>query len=712
MEQFDLSNEENSKGQIINLTGEEEEENQGEEEKEKKEAQKLDNSEEIIEQIPEAEEGAAEEVGEIAEDSSPEIKEEVAKIIEESQLPRKNKLYETFKTLIVLCLSLGAVYLFYQAGAYVNELRFNRQQIVQNLSSQNNLNLQSVSEVWREFQTKQRKNLSAWQVGIGDLLRFLPEIQQDSALQGSLNNLSVLTDKLTNGEAIQEILTPCLTISTTEPETIIIENIEGSSVSSSKPTITDTCQQPLVLLKIDQELKTLESLNIQSIKPLRQQVAMALNALGLNSGKRYVVFIQYPQVSRPIGGVLSSAVNFYFNKGRLQNWWVDSIQSLNNAMINLVPPWPFEVVTNKWFYHDLNWFFDFPTSAEKLINYYSLAPKDNTSVGNQIDGVIVLNPSFIREVLKITGPIVINSEIVNNETFDSFLGRSLKQAIQSFGALTNEGEELDMFLQALIKRIISLPSENLAQIVSIFNNSTTDQSVLVYFRDNELENYFQNIDITGQLKDSPNDYLAVSINSIARDFVEDNRKKMIFLQTNILADGRVINQLSIEATSLSLADNRLETYLKIYLPKGATILEAKGGSLKPMEDFSEYYKRLNYKTDSDISLIKQSMARDTKNKIEVYEENDKTVVGTWVKLSLNEFYLKYQLPQVLSPDSSLLSWKLVVEKQSGQNIDFAYKLIPAANFELQSTLFPFDEWLPLFNDLEAEFQLQTKSSAL
>jgi len=202
--------------------------------------------------------------------------------------------------------------------------------------------------------------------------------------------------------------------------------------------------------------------------------------------------------------------------------------------------------------------------------------------------VIVLNPSFIREVLKITGPIVINSEIVNNETFDSFLGRSLKQAIQSFGALTNEGEELDMFLQALIKRIISLPSENLAQIVSIFNNSTTDQSVLVYFRDNELENYFQNIDITGQLKDSPNDYLAVSINSIARDFVEDNRKKMIFLQTNILADGRVINQLSIEATSLSLADNRLETYLKIYLPKGATILEAKGGSLKPMEDFSEY----------------------------------------------------------------------------------------------------------------------------
>jgi len=208
MEQFDLSNEENSKGQIINLTGEEEEENQGEEEKEKKEAQKLDNSEEIIEQIPEAEEGAAEEVGEIAEDSSPEIKEEVAKIIEESQLPRKNKLYETFKTLIVLCLSLGAVYLFYQAGAYVNELRFNRQQIVQNLSSQNNLNLQSVSEVWREFQTKQMKNLSAWQVGIGDLLRFLPEIQQDSALQGSLNNLSVLTDKLTNGEAIQEILTP------------------------------------------------------------------------------------------------------------------------------------------------------------------------------------------------------------------------------------------------------------------------------------------------------------------------------------------------------------------------------------------------------------------------------------------------------------------------------------------------------------------------
>ena len=79
MEQFDLSNEENSKGQIINLTGEEEEENQGEEEKEKKEAQKLDNSEEIIEQIPEAEEGAAEKVGEIAEDSSPEIKEEVAK---------------------------------------------------------------------------------------------------------------------------------------------------------------------------------------------------------------------------------------------------------------------------------------------------------------------------------------------------------------------------------------------------------------------------------------------------------------------------------------------------------------------------------------------------------------------------------------------------------------------------------------------------------
>jgi len=70
----------------------------------------------------------------------------------------------------------------------------------------------------------------------------------------------------------------------------------------------------------------------------------------------------------------------------------------------IIPPLPLQTITNKWFFHDANWFFDFPTTARKLVDLYQ-----TTGAQPSLDGVIALNDSALSQILEITGPIELSA---------------------------------------------------------------------------------------------------------------------------------------------------------------------------------------------------------------------------------------------------------------------------------------------------------------
>ena len=70
-----------------------------------------------------------------------------------------------------------------------------------------------------------------------------------------------------------------------------------------------------------------------------------------------------------------------------------------NLEVLLSSPEPLHILNANWQMQDANWFFDFPTSAKKLMWFYE------KSGGPTVDGVIAINSNILPKLLAITGPI-------------------------------------------------------------------------------------------------------------------------------------------------------------------------------------------------------------------------------------------------------------------------------------------------------------------
>src|SRR3989338_9111521 len=122
--------------------------------------------------------------------------------------------------------------------------------------------------------------------------------------------------------------------------------------------------------------------------------------LGKDSPKRYLLIFQNSSELRPTGGFIGTYAIIEFDKGKLTNMMVDGIYNADGQLtVNVVPPVQFQHISTAWSTHDANWFFDFPTSAEKIAWFYEMTG------GGKVDGVITLNVEVIESLLGVTGPI-------------------------------------------------------------------------------------------------------------------------------------------------------------------------------------------------------------------------------------------------------------------------------------------------------------------
>src|SRR6185437_1779526 len=76
---------------------------------------------------------------------------------------------------------------------------------------------------------------------------------------------------------------------------------------------------------------------------------------------------------------------------------------------NVVPPKPLQLIVARWRPADANWFFDFPTSAAKTLQFFAsstlYAATSSAASSTPIDGAIAVTPQIVSDLLSITGPI-------------------------------------------------------------------------------------------------------------------------------------------------------------------------------------------------------------------------------------------------------------------------------------------------------------------
>lgn len=452
-----------------------------------------------------------------------------------------------------------------------------------------------------------------------------------------------------------------------------------------------------LLQEIHTDLDCLDRYNLDYIKDKKHYLENWLLFFGNDKPKNYLVLFQETTIPRPTGGFIGAYAILSFNEGKIE-FSGNNIFALEEIFLEkIIPPYPLQFISDKWSLHDSNWFFDYPSSGQKILNFYS-----NTGSKPLLDGVILVNSSVLNNLFEIIGPIRVDNydSMIDQSNFRSFF-KSQIQEMAKPAPMRKQSEFFSAFFQSLQAKLRKVSPQVFSQIPNVLLNGFIKKDIQLYVIDDKLEYFFDSLNWTGRIEESKDDYLAVVFNLLNQNFYEDIRGKTIELKTEFVSDGQIINTLIIDVPPDYSMGVTQETYLKIYLPKGIIIKKAENGYLKDNKDISLYYKKLGYREDNDLFLIEKTKIKNDSFGIEIYEEGGKTVVGTWTKLSLKPFKLVYKLPFDWTDFSS---WELKVQKQSGQNVKFSYQLLMPDNVKIIPTLFPFGELIPLESDMILNFK--------
>lgn len=414
-----------------------------------------------------------------------------------------------------------------------------------------------------------------------------------------------------------------------------------------------------------------------NFRNLDEDIPAILKMLGAeNWTQKYLFIFENNTEIRAGGGFIGSYAIADIESGKLKNFFIDGIFNPDGQLKEkVVPPMPIQKISAAWSMHDANWFADFPLSAKKVASFYE------KTGGPTVDGVIAVTPSVIENILAVTGPIEMPeyNTVVDK---DNFLKMTQLQVEELYDKKKNDPKK---FLADLAPRIIEklLETDNLPaqekisrylKMLEIFEKSLKEKHIVIFHREDEIENMVLKRGWGGQMQNSSGDYLSVvnsNINGYKTDAVID---ETIGLETEIQADGSIINTVRITRIhdgGDSDYDwyNRVNAdYMRVYVPLGSVLLEAKGHTI---EEYAPPVDYSGFKTDEDVEKIEKTIRIDVDSKTQVFEESGKTVFGNWVYVSPKEeveVIYKYKLPYKINFDEYTKpaeKYSNLVQKQLG-----------------------------------------------
>ena len=399
-----------------------------------------------------------------------------------------------------------------------------------------------------------------------------------------------------------------------------------------------------------------------------QQFTQVLkNILGADNPRKYVMIFQNNAEIRPTGGFIGSYARLDFYKGQIQQFYIDDVYNIDGQLkVNVVPPRPIQKITGAWSFHDANWYFDFPSSALQLNLFYEATGHAT------LDGVIALTPSLLEKVLTLTGPI----EVPEHQT--TFTAANVIDILQfkverDFDKEINQPKTVVADLASrILDKLKTMDATAWGKLASILLKSLAEKDVQFWFRDEAVQEFVNNQGWAGAVSPAPRDYLAV-VNTNLNGYKTDRViAQTVDHEAQISESGEVIVTTTITRTHTGGSlqydwYNRVNSnYLRIYVPRGATLLEAQGHTREKYQPPLDY-DNLNFRRDSGVVATERDLKIDEASGTQIFEESGKTVFGNWVYVSPGQtttVVYRYRLPFTLDPKRGD-TYSVLAQKQSG-----------------------------------------------
>lgn len=376
--------------------------------------------------------------------------------------------------------------------------------------------------------------------------------------------------------------------------------------------------------------------------------------LGSSERQRYLILLENESELRSTGGWLTSYGIVGIEGGQIRELFVDDIYNADGTLKvqgkTFTAPKSMQnaLGVTDWSFSLINWYPDLADTESAAEPFVQSLGK-----GNDLDGVITIDISFIQKLLDKWGGIEVpgESELI---TSDNLYSKIFQMHEDFTPGSTQKTTFLADLANQIITKIFSMNIKDLITLGSVFEDSLNEKHLQATFKNSDAYNFFNDKSWAGSLDSRYNSA------PVAIDWNWGGNKSNLYLNKNYNLSIDIKDEntmyytysISVENTSTSntYPQGDYVNYQRIYIPSNATIVSVKG-----LKD----------------------------NKFDTYRESGYKVVGGWFNTPIqttSNFEISYKITKdsnnltfPLQTDDNNVFFDLNIFKQAGES-SHAYKL--------------------------------------
>lgn len=358
--------------------------------------------------------------------------------------------------------------------------------------------------------------------------------------------------------------------------------VEGHSVQDLiKTTQTHTNQLDELYPKIQGTLRILPSV------------------FGSPTPKRYAVIFQNDKELRPTGGFWTAYALVTMNQGKMTDLDSGDMYFVDYRIADKTPaPAVYKrfLKVDHWFIRDANLSPDYKVASQKFLDFWNQAQRGssaeairlNREVGvlPDVDGVIAVDTEMVAGFLGVLGEITVNGNVYDH---DNVILELEKEATVVRREQPGRKALIGQLMDAMFDKVFLMPENEWDDMIVSIIQQADRKHLLVYFEDERLQEWAENINWAGHVKDYEGDYLQVNEANFG------GAKANLFVTRKVTQevekeDGRWLKTVTIDFENPEPADGWLNapyrSYIRLLVPQGAELISVEGGKEEvPQESF-------------------------------------------------------------------------------------------------------------------------------
>lgn len=556
--------------------------------------------------------------------------------------------------LMIVSVPAGAVSLSRNLTSSVRELDQESQRALQEIRSAVHSSGASQLDAWHQasqrFQSAD-KALSNINISVLALAQLLPETR--SLYQNARVFLQTGNDAVQAGRLLSQGLARALEEPTRYPDDRLITfltYLEAANVPLERAVQSigriDMARVPERARLQAHQLREALVLSELSMRELHTMTRLMLSAIGHERPRTYLFVFQNNTELRPTGGFMGSLAEVTFDRGEIKKVFVPGggpYDFRDQLLARVIPPKPLQLIASRWEFQDANWFPDFPASAKKIRWFWSQAGQPT------LDGVVAVNASLMEKILQITGPIDM-PEYGKLITAENFMLETQKAVELEYDKTTNQPKKfIGDLMPKILERLQKSSREDWPKYLALMSLALETKDLQIAFTNPEEDALAHRFQWRGEMKPVIGDTLAVIEANIAGQKTDAVIEEDVRHEAKIGEDGSIVDQVTLtrrhtgQKGELFRGVNNV-AYLRVYVPRGAKLLEASG--YEPPAETLFKQPLPQDALDQDVSEL-VTHEEVLASGLTATEEWGRTVFGGWIQLfpgKTSTVTLTYRLP--------------------------------------------------------------------